>query len=73
MGIDDKADAKGDKLKGKLDEVIGKVTDDDSRVLKGKAEQVEGSIKDTVADAKAHLKDSADKAHDDHRDGTERV
>ena len=54
MGIDDKADAKGDKLKGKVDEVIGKITDDESRVVKGKAEQAEGSIKDTVADVKAH-------------------
>lgn len=59
MGIEDKADAAGDKLKGKFDEMVGKATDDESRVVKGKAEQAKGEIKDTAADVKAHLKDTA--------------
>lgn len=53
-----------------VDEVIGKATDDESRVLKGKAEQAKGSVKDAVADVKAHLKDSADK-RDDRKDETD--
>ena len=71
MGIEDKFDAAGDKLKGKADEVIGKATDDESRVIKGKAEQAKGSVKDTVADVKAHVKDSADEARADRADDTD--
>ncbi|GAB3272665.1 hypothetical protein GCM10027449_09410 [Sinomonas notoginsengisoli] len=62
MGIEDKMDAAGDKLKGKAEEAVGRATDDNSKILKGKAHQAEGAFKNAAADIKAHLRDSADEA-----------
>ncbi|NKX49002.1 CsbD family protein [Arthrobacter deserti] len=70
MGMGDKFDAAKDKIKGKVDEAVGKATDDTSRTLKGRAEQARGEAKDTVADARAHLREDADRAGD-HLDDTE--
>lgn len=72
MGLEDKFDAAGDKLKGKLDEAVGKATDDDSKVLKGKVEQAKGSLKDAAADLKAHVKETAEEHHADRNDGPTR-
>lgn len=68
MGLDDKFDAAGDKLKGKLDEVVGKATGDDSKVMKGKLEQAKGGLKDTAADLKAHAKETAEERRVDRND-----
>ncbi|NKX55818.1 CsbD family protein [Arthrobacter mobilis] len=75
MGLGDKFDAAKDKIKGKADEAIGKATDDDSRVVQGKAEQASGGIKDTVADAKAHLREDTENAEDrmDDTEGGSRI
>jgi uncharacterized protein YjbJ (UPF0337 family) len=64
MGVDDKFDAAKDKIKGKVNEAVGKATDDKSQEAKGYAQQTEGEIKDKVADAKAHLKDDANRVDD---------
>jgi uncharacterized protein YjbJ (UPF0337 family) len=69
MGMGDKFEAAKDKVKGKVNEVVGDATDDHSREMKGKAQQVEGAAKDKVADAKAHLHEDADRATDDTEGG----
>lgn len=69
MGLEDKLNAAGDKLKGKVEEAVGRATDDNSKVMKGKADQAKGSIKDTVADLKAHAKESAEEARNRDRTG----
>ncbi|MGY3567470.1 CsbD family protein [Sinomonas sp. RB5] len=67
MGLEDKFDAAADKLKGKVEEAVGRVTDDRSKVVRGKVDQAKGGLKDTVADLKAHTKDSVDEADADRR------
>ncbi|MDQ0259556.1 CsbD family protein [Sinomonas atrocyanea] len=67
MGLEDKFDAAADKLKGKVEEAVGRATNDRSKVVKGKMDQAKGGLKDTVADLKAHAKDSADEAARDRR------
>lgn len=47
----------GDKLKGSAEEIAGKITGDESREAKGKAQQVVGNLKDRAED----LKDSVGK------------
>lgn len=69
MGLGDKFDAAKDKVKGKTKETVGKATDDKSMVVEGKADQVKGTVKDKVADAKAHLHEDADKRHSDDTEG----
>lgn len=64
MGVDDKFEAAKDKVKGKINEAVGKATDDKSQEMKGHAQQAEGEIKDKVADTKAHLKDDATRVDD---------
>ncbi len=53
MGTDDKFEAKGDQLKGKLKEGVGDATDDQGLQTEGKVDQ-----------AKGHLKESAEKVKD---------
>lgn len=53
MGTDDKLDAKGDQLKGKIKEGVGDATDDKGLETEGKVDQ-----------AKGHLKESAQKMKD---------
>ena len=67
MGLEDKFDAAADNPKGKVEEAVGRATDDRSKVVKGKMDQAKGGLKDTVADLKAHAKDSADEAARDRR------
>lgn len=67
MGLEDKFDAAADKVKGKVEEAVGRATDDRSKVVKGKVDQAKGGLKDTVADLKAHTKDSVDEASADRR------
>lgn len=69
MGIADKFDAAKDKATGKIKEAVGKATDDNSQVIEGKADQVKGSAKDKIADAKAHFKEDANDRHTDDTEG----
>lgn len=46
-------------IKGKYDEVVGKMTDDKSRELKGRAEHKYGHMKDKAQHKMAHMKDKA--------------
>jgi len=41
-----------DKIKGQFNETKGKVTNDTSEEMKGKAQQTEGSAKNTAQDLK---------------------
>ena len=45
MGIDDKADNKAEELKGKVKETVGDATDDKDLQAEGRAEQAQGSLK----------------------------
>ena len=49
----------GDKVKGKFNESVGKVTGDKKRELKGKAQQVKGRAKDTISETKKEIKRKA--------------
>ncbi|PYI37275.1 CsbD family protein [Arthrobacter psychrolactophilus] len=69
MGIADKFDAAKDKVAGKVKEGVGKATDDNSKVMEGKADQAKGTAKDKLAEAKAHLKDDAGDHHTDDTEG----
>lgn len=69
MGLSDKFDAAKDKVGGKIKETIGHATDDKSMEAEGKLDQAKGTVKDKVADVKAHLKDSADHVHTDDTEG----
>lgn len=73
MGIADKFDAAKDKVAGKVKETVGKATDDHSKVVEGKLEQVKGAAKDKLADAKAHLKEDASDVHTDDTEGGAQV
>ena len=44
-------------VKGKYDEVVGKITDDKGRELKGRAEHKYGHMKDKAQHKMAHMKD----------------
>lgn len=65
MGLEDKLNAAGDKVKGKVEEAVGRATDDRSKIIKGKADQAKGGVEDTVADLKAHAKETAAEARED--------
>lgn len=54
MGADDKAENKGEDLKGKAKEATGKVTGDDDLKSEGKADQSKSKLKD----AKENVKDA---------------
>ncbi|MGO4383055.1 CsbD family protein [Specibacter sp. RAF43] len=69
MGIGDKFEAAKDKVEGKVEELIGKATHDKSKIAEGKADQVKGTVKDKVADVKAHLNEDANKRHTDDTEG----
>jgi uncharacterized protein YjbJ (UPF0337 family) len=69
MGIGDKFDAAKDKVTGKIKETVGKATDDNSMVVEGKVEHAKGTVKDKLADAKAHLKEDAENRHTDDTEG----
>jgi uncharacterized protein YjbJ (UPF0337 family) len=60
MGISDKASNKGQDLKGKGEEAVGKVTGDKDLERKGKADQVKSAAKD----AGEKVKDTVSKAKD---------
>ena len=59
-----------DQVRGKAEEIKGKVTGDRSEELKGKARQTAGNAKSKVRDIQADVKEEIHK-HSDHdrRDG----
>lgn len=57
MSINDKADHKGEELKGSVKEGWGKLTDDKSLEAEGKAEKWSGKAKGAVDDAVDDLTD----------------
>jgi uncharacterized protein YjbJ (UPF0337 family) len=54
-----------DQVRGKAEEMKGKLTGDKSEELKGKARQTAGKAKSAVRDIKADVKGEVDR----HRDG----
>jgi uncharacterized protein YjbJ (UPF0337 family) len=53
-----------DQVRGKAEEMKGKLTGDRSEELKGKARQTAGKAKSAVRDIKADVKEEVDR-HDD--------
>jgi len=61
MGFDDKAENKGQDLKGRAKEAAGSVTGDDDLKNEGRADQAESSVKqagEKVKDAVGDVKDA---------------
>lgn len=56
MGIDDKAKAKAEELKGRGKEVVGDATDDKDMQAEGMANRVKGSLKQAAEKAKDAFK-----------------
>nr|WP_086780671.1 CsbD family protein [Crossiella equi] len=52
MGADDKLEAKGDQLKGKVKEGVGDVTGDDKLEAEGQGDQVKGHVKEAAEKVK---------------------
>ncbi|MFB7509975.1 CsbD family protein [Streptomyces broussonetiae] len=57
MSTADKADNAGDKIKGKSKEALGKAVGDERLHAEGKADQVEGDVKQAGEKAKDAAKD----------------
>ena len=58
-----------DEMKGKAEETVGDLTDDDKLKREGKVDQAAGGIKDKLADAKDWVEGRVDDAKDKlHRD-----
>ncbi|MEU8691528.1 CsbD family protein [Streptomyces sp. NPDC048665] len=57
MSTADKADNAGDKKKGKAKEALGKAVGDERLQAEGKADQVEGDVKQADEKAKDAAKD----------------
>ena len=61
MGLDDKADNKGQDLKGRAKEAAGSLTGDDDLKNEGRGDQAESSVKqagEKVKDAVGDVKDA---------------
>ena len=56
-----------DQVRGKAEEMKGKLTGDKSEELKGKARQTAGNAKRAVRDIKADVKEEVDKRRDESR------
>jgi uncharacterized protein YjbJ (UPF0337 family) len=56
MGTDDKLDAKGDELKGKVKEGVGDATGDQGLRSEGKVDQAKGHLKESVEKVKDAFK-----------------
>jgi len=54
-----------DQVRGKAEEIKGKVTGDKSEELKGQARQKAGNVKRAVRDIRADVKEEVDKHRDD--------
>ena len=61
MGLGDKADNKGEELKGKVKEKTGQATGDDQMEAEGKGDQTGAKVKqagENVKDAAKNVKDA---------------
>ena len=58
MGTDDKLRNKGEDLKGKAKETIGRATDDEELEAQGRADQAKSSLKDAGEKVKDAIKDA---------------
>jgi uncharacterized protein YjbJ (UPF0337 family) len=56
MAADDKAEHKGEELKGKAKETVGDVTGDDELKAEGKGDQAKGNIKQAGEKVKDAIK-----------------
>lgn len=64
MGIDDKAQNKGEELSGKAKEAAGKLTDDEQLEAEGKIDQAKANLKQTGEEAKDAVKQATEEAKD---------
>ena len=55
-----------DKIKGKVNEVVGKLTDDEKQELKGKAQQKVGEAKEKGKEMTDDVADKVNKKVDEH-------
>lgn len=60
MGIQDRAEATGKNVEGKMQEAAGKVTGNTSDEMKGKAKQGEAKAEHAKEDVKDSVKDAVD-------------
>jgi uncharacterized protein YjbJ (UPF0337 family) len=60
MGFDDKAENKGQDLKGRAKEAVGSVTGDDDLKNEGRGDQAESSVKQAGEKAKDAIGDVKD-------------
>jgi uncharacterized protein YjbJ (UPF0337 family) len=58
MATDDKLRNKGEDLKGKAKETIGRATDDEELEAQGQADQTKSSLKDAGEKVKDAIKDA---------------
>ena len=58
MGTDDKLRNKGEDLKGKAKETIGRATDDEELEAAGRTDQAKSSLKDAGEKVKDAIKDA---------------
>ena len=58
MATDDKLRNKGEDLKGKTKETIGRATDDEELEAQGQADQAKSSLKDAGEKVKDAIKDA---------------
>lgn len=61
MGLDDKLSAQGDKIRGTINEQVGKATGDEELEAKGVGEKVMGDLKHAGEKVKDAVKDVFDK------------
>lgn len=57
-----------DKIKGKFNEVVGKVTDDKSKELKGKAQQKTGEAKEKGKDIADNVAEDFNRRLEDNKE-----
>ncbi len=50
----------GDKIKGKTNQVVGDLTDDEGRRVKGEIQEQKGRVKGAFERAKTRIKDALD-------------
>ncbi|MGO1542759.1 MAG: CsbD family protein [Gulosibacter sp.] len=60
MGIDDRAENKGEDLGGRAKEAFGAATDNDELRREGKADQASAGFKDKIEDVKDGVTDAID-------------
>jgi uncharacterized protein YjbJ (UPF0337 family) len=60
MSIEDRVKATAKNVEGKIQEVVGDLTDNHEQEAKGKAKQAEAKVRDGVEDAKDNVKKAID-------------